>query len=308
MKVIFVGKEYGTSRAVTFGRWSGALLSLCLLGLPLGGFGLAYLWIQDDAESTTLDMLRQEVGTHAQAVAGLRAETDRQLLSLGTTLAEMEARMVRLDAMGQRLTDLAGLDDGEFDFRGLPGLGGPLDVGSGDSDAETHPVSLTGEMNNLQTRIADREYQLELLAALLANRQLEVETYLSGRPTNKGWLSSYFGWRKDPFNGKKSWHQGVDFAGKLGSDVIAVASGVVTWSGDRDGYGNMIEISHGGGYSTRYAHNKKNLARVGDIVKKGQVIARMGSSGRSTGPHVHFEVHKHGRPVDPARYVRRNHR
>src|SRR5690606_13610451 len=98
---------------------------------------------------------------------------------------------------------------------------------------------------------------------------------------------------------------GVDFAGKLGSDVISVAAGVVTWSGDRNGYGNLVEVNHGGGFSTRYAHNQENLVKVGDVVKKGQVVAKMGTSGRSTGPHVHFEVYKNGRAVDPSSYIHR---
>ena len=163
-------------------------------------------------------------------------------------------------------------------------------------------------MGDLEARIADREYQLDMLQALLSNRQLQNDVFLSGRPIAKGWMSSPYGQRKDPFTGQQMWHQGVDFAGKLGSDVVAVAGGVVTWSGDRYGYGDMVEINHGGGYSTRYAHNKENLVKVGDIVKKGQVVALMGSSGRSTGPHVHYEVYKNGRPVDPASYVRRTQR
>ena len=114
--------------------------------------------------------------------------------------------------------------------------------------------------------------------------------------------------RTDPFQGDQRWHGGVDFAGKDGSAVIAVASGVVTWSGERGGYGNLIELSHSDGFVTRYAHNKKNLVEVGSLVKKGQQIARMGSSGRSTGPHVHFEVFKNGRTVDPASYIHKTNR
>ncbi len=118
-------------------------------------------------------------------------------------------------------------------------------------------------------------------------------------------MSSRFGRRTDPFNGRVAWHEGVDFAGKLNSDIVSVAAGVVTWSEERSGYGIMVEINHGGGFSTRYAHCSENLVQVGDVVKKGQVIAKMGSSGRSTGPHVHFEVYKHGRAVDPASYIHR---
>jgi murein DD-endopeptidase MepM/ murein hydrolase activator NlpD len=118
-------------------------------------------------------------------------------------------------------------------------------------------------------------------------------------------MSSHFGRRVDPFTGRIATHEGVDFAGKLGSEIIAVGSGVVTWSSERYGYGQMVEINHGSGFMTRYAHNLENKVEVGDVVKKGQVIALMGTSGRSTGPHVHFEVYKHGRPVDPAAYIHR---
>ena len=151
----------------------------------------------------------------------------------------------------------------------------------------------------------DREQQLDILETLLANRKIEDAVFLAGRPIKKGWMSSHFGRRADPFTGRMAIHEGVDFAGKLGSDIVTVGSGVVTWSDNRYGYGRLVEINHGNGFMTRYAHNMENKVTVGDIVKKGQVIALMGSSGRSTGPHVHFEVYKHGRPVDPATYIHR---
>jgi murein DD-endopeptidase MepM/ murein hydrolase activator NlpD len=119
-------------------------------------------------------------------------------------------------------------------------------------------------------------------------------------------MSSGFGRRVDPITGRMAWHAGVDFAGTPGSDIVAVASGVVTFAGELHGYGRMIEVNHGGGYSTRYGHDDELLVVAGDVVKKGQVIGRMGSTGRSTGPHVHFEVLKDGHQVDPARYVARD--
>ncbi len=315
MKIILIDRKHGGSRAISLGRWSRAFLSLCLFGLPVGVAGLSYWWVQawqQGTETVSLDSLQDEVDAQNLAVAELRAEAERRLQALSLTVAEMEARLLRLDAMGQRLTGIAGLDDGEFDFSQSPALGGPLNFDSAtavtESGAIAAPATLAAEMTSLEARIADREQQLELLQNLLANRQLQDETYLSGRPIKRGWMSSAFGRRKDPFTGQSSWHQGVDFAGKMGSDIVAVASGVVTWSGERHGYGDMVEISHGGGYTTRYAHNKENLVKVGDLVKKGQTIAFMGSSGRSTGPHVHYEVYKHGRPVDPATYIRRTHR
>ena len=143
---------------------------------------------------------------------------------------------------------------------------------------------------------------------LLVNRKLDEQTWLSGRPIEKGWISSFYGQRVDPFSGLLAMHKGIDFAGQAGSNIIAVASGVVTWSGTQSGYGEMVEISHGDGFVTRYAHNDENLVKAGDLVKKGQPIALMGSSGRSTGAHVHYEVYRHGRIVDPSSYVHRNKR
>ena len=125
----------------------------------------------------------------------------------------------------------------------------------------------------------------------------------SSRPVTQGWISSYFGQRADPFTGRTAFHAGLDFAGKEGSDVVAVASGVVTWSKERFGYGRCVEINHGNGYVTRYAHNSSNLVAVGATVQKGDSIARIGSSGRSTGPHLHFEVLKNGRPINPMTFV-----
>jgi len=160
----------------------------------------------------------------------------------------------------------------------------------------------------LDNSLNSRESQLNVLQSMLTENKLKSERMVAGRPITKGWMSSEYGMRVDPFHGNKRWHGGVDFAGRKGSDIIAVASGVVTWSGERSGYGLMVELNHSDGYITRYAHNDKNVAALGAIVKKGDVIAKMGSSGRSTGPHVHFEVFKNGRTVDPASYIRRTSR
>jgi murein DD-endopeptidase MepM/ murein hydrolase activator NlpD len=135
------------------------------------------------------------------------------------------------------------------------------------------------------------------------DRSLHERIMPSGRPVRNGWVSSGYGMRTDPFTGKKEFHEGIDFAGKEGSRVLAVADGIVSWAGWRKGYGKMVEITHGNGYATRYAHNEKLLVSVGETVKKGQTIALMGSTGRSTGPHVHFEVVHNDREVNPAKYV-----
>jgi murein DD-endopeptidase MepM/ murein hydrolase activator NlpD len=134
---------------------------------------------------------------------------------------------------------------------------------------------------------------------------IESTSYLSGRPIAKGWLSSYYGVRKDPFSGKPAVHKGLDFAGKEDTAIIATASGVVSWASDRYGYGKLIEINHGRGLKTRYGHNKNILVKVGEVVSKGQVIARMGSTGRSTGPHVHYEILRNNAQIDPIKFVYR---
>ena len=305
MKVIVVSGKHGQSKSLSLGRWGTALLSLCLLGAPIGVTGyIGYSLATDEGslDHQALTALKQQHLQDKQEIAETRLRTEQQLQALTLRMAELQARLVRLDALGERITTIAKLDRGEFDFSQLPALGGPAsdDLGSGYEKPD-----FIGAIDELVERVDDRAQQLEILETLLANRKIEHDIFLAGRPIRKGWMSSRFGRRNDPFTGRVAMHEGVDFAGKLGSEIIAVASGVVTWSGERYGYGQMVEINHGGGYMTRYAHNQENKVEVGDIVKKGQVVALMGSSGRSTGPHVHFEVYKHGRPVDPASYIHR---
>ena len=309
MKIIVINNKQGHSRTFDLGRWSKLLAATCFLGLPVAVAILGYQLVSvsgTPSDHQVLLSLQKNMSEQSDQVRSLRQQAKRKLQALTLKASELQAKLVRLDAMGERLTVMANLDTGEFDFSQRPALGGPetqLEV-----SGQIQEPSLFSELEEMETLIADREQQLTLLETLMANRKLEDDVYLSGRPISKGWMSSAFGRRTDPFSGRAAWHEGIDFAGKEASDIISVAAGVVTWAGDRHGYGEMVAINHSGGYSTRYAHNKTNLVEVGDIVKKGQVIAQMGSSGRSTGPHVHYEVYKHGRPVDPASYVHRTRR
>jgi murein DD-endopeptidase MepM/ murein hydrolase activator NlpD len=200
---------------------------------------------------------------------------------------------------------MASLEEGEFDFSQPPALGGPL---AGEFSVDFSATDLASELDRFEAQLDDREQQLDILESLLTDRKLADESWLSGRPIEKGWISSHYGKRTDPFTGKLAMHNGIDFAGKEGSNVVAVAAGVVTWSGPRSGYGQMVEVSHGDGFVTRYSHNKQNLVQPGEVVRKGQPIALMGSTGRSTGAHVHYEVYKHGRSVDPSSYIARTRR
>lgn len=307
MKIIVVSKRHGSTRSFTLGGWTRALLSACIVGIPVGAATLAVTHVT--SKSSPDIMPSESAQAWAETLEQQQAEVDearqtaeKKLAALTLRVAELQARLVRLDALGERLTTMAKLDNGEFDFSRVPAVGGPeqnLDEANY-AAPEFHQV-----LEQLGQQIEDRQQQLDTLEALLAKRKLQNDVFLAGRPIKKGWMSSRYGRRSDPFTGRIAWHAGVDFAGKEGSDIVAVASGVVTWAGERYGYGRMVEINHGNGFSTRYGHCKDNLVKVGDVVKKGQIIALMGSSGRSTGPHVHFEVYKNGRTVDPATYIHR---
>ena len=308
MKVIIVNNKHSESKTLSLGLWTRTLLSLCLLGAPLGtGIYLGYEAGQPDEilDQSALQILKDRSEQQAQELAEAKRSAQQQLQALTLRMAELQSRLVRLDALGERVTTIAKLDKGEFDFTQKPAIGGPETDDLGASYAQPDFVH---SMDQLLTKVDDRAQQLEILETLLANRKIQDDIFLAGRPIKKGWMSSRFGHRTDPFSGRVAMHEGVDFAGKEGSAVISVAAGVVTWADKRYGYGQMVEVNHGSGYVTRYAHNKEHLVKVGDIVKKGQEIALMGNTGRSTGPHVHFEVYKHGRPVDPAAYIHRTHR
>jgi murein DD-endopeptidase MepM/ murein hydrolase activator NlpD len=309
MKVILINKKHGGSRSIELGRWSRALLSLCCLGLPLGMVAVGYLAGQDsEARSmrgAALDTLQDELEEQSAELEELQAQAALKLQALTLNLAELQARMTRLDALGEHLTAMAGLEEGEFDFSQPPAVGGPL---AGDFHIDFSAQDIGSELGRFEAQLSDREKQLDILESLLSHRNLDEQTSLSGLPVEKGWISSHYGQRKDPFTGQPAMHKGIDVAGKEGSNILAVAGGVVTYAGSQSGYGKMVEISHGDGYITRYAHNKQIMVEPGDVVRKSQPIALMGSSGRSTGAHVHYEVYKHGRPVDPSSYVRRTRR
>ncbi len=283
------------------------VVSAFLIGLPVSLAGLSYEFGMKKgvarAQAAEETLAAEEARERAEALADMAVEAERRLESMTLLLAELQSRVTRLDAVGMNLTQSAGLESGEFNFDMAPALGGPLMTSQ--EDARELIPALEGELFALSTALDDREVQLDILSELIQGEQVKSDATPSGRPILSGWLSSRYGTRIDPFSGKKAWHEGVDFAGKAGADIVAVASGVVSWSGERYGFGKMVEVAHGDGVITRYAHNQENLVKVGDMVRRGDVVARMGNSGRSTGPHVHFEVHKNGRPVDPASYLRR---
>ncbi|MFT4748590.1 MAG: murein DD-endopeptidase MepM/ murein hydrolase activator NlpD [Pseudohongiellaceae bacterium] len=306
MKLILVDQHHGHSKTIVLKGWLKGLLSLCVLGAPvaLGYFGYQLAVSQESrvfSEETAGNWERQ-LKLQSEQLADIKQGAQEQLEALTMRLALMQARLVRLDAVGERVTEIADLDEGEFDFSQPLAIGGP-NIGASES------YSTAGFMNAvdlLEDQLDDRQQQLEILEGMMADRKIQSDVFIAGRPLEKGWITSRFGKRLDPFTGRLTFHGGIDFTtGKAGADINTVAAGVVTWAGPRSGYGLMVEVNHGNGYTTRYAHSEKLFVEVGDVVNKGQSIALVGSTGRSTGPHVHFEVYKNGRVVDPAAYIHR---
>lgn len=299
MDIILLSKFRGRPCRVQIGSPIQLMLLMLFGAVFAAGLGLFGYWVgQSQASSSSISSIQQEIQLQRELIGETRFNARADLDALAARLGEVQAHAMRLNALGQKLVTIAKLDSGEFNFEESPGIGGPDEPGLQELD-------FGSEIDAVVRALEDREQQLRVLEDVLMSSHMQEEVFPEGRPIQRGWISSYYGTRTNPFTGKLQFHKGMDFAGKEGTDVLAVAGGVVTWSGKRYGYGNLVEINHGNGYVTRYGHNKEQLVDVGTTVKKGQVIAKMGSTGRSTGPHVHFEVIKNGRQINPQKFVQK---
>jgi murein DD-endopeptidase MepM/ murein hydrolase activator NlpD len=304
MNIIFFSKRRGAARQLNLAHPVAlGLVAALALGLLGGAFMLGVQLGQGNGARVArgdTDHWTQILSDQKQQIADLKQQLQERVDAMAVRLGAMNAHVIRLDALGKRLTEMADIDNREFDFDSDPPTGGPESDGEGVS---AQIPDLTAMIDRLDQRVELRDSQLAALENVILARDLKKQIHPEGRPVNQGFISSYFGEREDPFTGREAYHKGVDFAGSAGEDVVAVAAGVVTWSGERSGYGNLVEINHGDGYVTRYAHNERTLVKVGDTVKRGETIALMGSTGHSTGPHVHFEVLRNGRQVDPLSFI-----
>jgi len=298
MNIIFVGKFRGRPARCQIGHgWQQILSLTVIITILCVVSGLGYWLGAKDARVTQLTELVDKIASEKALIETTRLTAKSDLDAFAAHIGQVQANVTRLNALGQRLIKIAGLDEDEFDFSNEPAFGGPYEPADGGS------IDFNNLLATLNEQLDSREQQLTLLEDVIMRKEIMKDARPTGRPVSTGWISSFYGKRTDPFTGKLEMHKGMDFASKLGSDVTAVASGVVTWAGERYGYGNLVEINHGNGYSTRYGHNAEVLVKVGDSVEKGQLIAHMGSSGRSTGPHVHFEVLLNDVQIDPKRFV-----
>jgi len=298
MQVIIISPKSKTHRHFHLSRRM-MLISLALLFSV--GF-LLFQWLKQTAMSAIPQLHPIEstefASPHAEHNAIDELSTfDRDYYA--KRLGELQAESIRIKAITEQLAGMSGIDLTAFQV--------PEPIAGG---IETSSVSLTDdelkqELSQLKQGLSNQREQLSELQKFLLTQSSIESSIPSGKPVQKGWVSSYYGRRIDPFTGKKAYHRGIDVAGKEGSGVIAVAAGLVTWVGKKGGYGGLVEVDHGNGYVTRYAHNKTIKVTVGDMVTKGQVIALMGSTGRSTGPHVHFEILHDGKNVNPYNFVKK---
>ena len=255
---------------------------LCAGG-ALNAAGAARLQAQLAQQETTLDSTRREA--------------QREVNALAARLGELQAQANRLNALGERLTRIAKLGDGEFDFDK------PVGVGGAESSQDMPARELVNGLDDVGAQFGNAGRQLSVLEALLFDQELERNAMPSRSPVASSYITSGYGGRADPFGGGSQFHKGIDFKASVGDPVLTVADGVVSYSGVRSGYGNVVEVDHGNGFVTRYAHNSRNTVQVGDLVRVGQQIAKAGSTGRSTGAHVHFEVWENGRVHNPRKFL-----
>lgn len=298
MQIILLAKQGRKTINFSVTRKSIVMLSLSVLMIT---FIVAYLVISPSQIGYNTQPIEHKLFEQRSELEQLKLKTRNTLDGLALRVGQLQTKLMHLNAVGEHLAKKARLKSSEFDFSAEPALGSAS--AESETQVEFSESQLMRDIQQLDKQMSLREKQLQLIDQFMLNKTVAKKVRPAGMPVQKGWLSSYYGYRIDPFNGKKTFHHGVDIAGKSGSNVLAVASGIVSSVGSRGGYGMLVEIDHGDGYVTRYGHNKSLTVTTGDSVTQGQIIAKMGSTGRSTGPHVHFEVIKNGKKVNPKKYL-----
>jgi murein DD-endopeptidase MepM/ murein hydrolase activator NlpD len=301
MNVILVSGGLSRARSINVGAPQLAAMGLAFVVLTLSLVVLIYYLSLRYAVNNSSPYLRSILSDiQAEENARLQAYLRESLNTMASKLGELQARLVRLDALGDRLTKVAGLKPQEFMFDRLPARGGA------ESAVPSREVSLRelgAELDRLSKELEDRTDKLRVLESTLTEDYAKRQLIPTQKPVQTGYFASGFGWRIDPFTGLNAFHEGLDFMAEEGTPILAAAGGVVVYAARHPQYGNMVEIDHGNDLVTRYAHASKILVKVGDVVLRGTKIAEVGSTGRSTGPHLHFEVRLRGVAQNPARFL-----
>lgn len=302
MNIIFVSGQLDTVRTVTLSkRHMLGLAAAVLAGVLTIACAINFVMLRYANQLHILPFLQNRVAAMQQDTQAQNESYMRDNLNaMAKRLGEMQAQLLRLDTLGERLAKLAGFKPQDFQLNERPGRGGPASS-AGSRDLSFSELSREVDvLTRLVDERGDKLGALESLFTLESARKKLIPTML---PVIGGSYSSNFGWRIDPFTGQGSRHDGIDFSGAHGAPILAAAGGVVVFAEYNGQYGNMVEIEHGNGLITRYAHASRLLVKVGDMVLRGAKIAEIGSTGRSTGAHLHFEVLENGVPVNPAQFL-----
>ena len=301
MQIILVHPRFRQARTIVIGRGTVTTLALALLLALASASGLLSYVMVRHAAGAQLPWLQQWLPQPAPLAADGDERVRHHIDALAVRLGQLQARLARLDALGERLASMAGLPAVDIGAASrVPGRGGPLAAGSRSLtlDELAHAIDRTDSAFERQSD------PLDLLESELLYREAAARLVPSTRPLADALVGSAFGARIDPFTGRRVVHEGLDFGAPVGTPILAAAAGVVVYAERHPAYGNQVDIDHGNGLVTRYAHASRLDVTAGEIVKQGQKIAEVGSTGRSTGPHLHFEVRLDGVPKDPLAYLR----
>jgi murein DD-endopeptidase MepM/ murein hydrolase activator NlpD len=302
VNIILVSNRYAKARSITLTKMHLAALAILASVLFVAAVLAAQYAIVRFQPGLMGNELRAWLASaqedeQQKQQAYLRKSMDTLAMRLG----QMQAQLLRLDGLGAKLAKMSGMKPQEFSFGQMPAQGGPyLPIAL---HQEISLQTMGQQMTDLNNLLSDRSDKLVALETLLMQDKLSKKLLPSILPISAGWHSSSFGWRTDPFTGRSAMHEGVDFMVPTGTSIRASAGGMVVYSDMHPQYGNMVEIDHGNQVITRYAHCSKLLVKVGQMVRRGKEIALSGSTGRSTGPHLHFEVRYKGTAQNPVRFL-----
>lgn len=301
MQIILLHPRF-SAKTLTLTPWHLLLLVFGFVFSVIMAASLLYYLTFRHATDLKIPLVRDMVASATQDDSSKKDKYIKEnLAAMAMKLGEMQAQLMRLDALGERVQGLAGVKPQEFNFKELPGRGG-----TEQSSIKAQPLSMNEFQHALDAMAKDVEHRadyMNVVETTLISNKIKSKLLPTIQPVNVAYNASGFGWRLDPFTGRNAFHEGIDFAASVGTPIVAAAGGVVIAAEYHHQYGNMIEIDHGNDIVTRYAHASRLLMKVGDIVKRGQHIADIGSTGRSTGPHLHFEVLVKGIQQDPHKFL-----